>query len=184
MFLWLSWKQILSIRIIGSVDLRPFCQAVPQEHQVDMCFHQKDQGSLSHFTTSSSALDIIILEHFHWEVGEDSFSVTFLWSMWSASESRSVVSDFSATPWTIQSMEFSRPEYGVGSLSLLWGIFPTQGSNQGVPLCRWILYTCWATREALWSIVHFNLPPCLLAIYIYFLIITYSLSIFSIYLCS
>ena len=28
----------------------------------------------------------------------------------------------------------------VGSLSLLQGIFPTQGSNLGVPHCRWILY--------------------------------------------
>ena len=84
------------------------------------------------------------------------------------SGSCSVVSD-SVTPWTIQSMEFSRPEYwsgspfpspgdlpnpgikprspvlqadslpaepqqkpkttGVGSLSLLQHIFPTQGSN-------------------------------------------------------
>ena len=84
------------------------------------------------------------------------------------SGSCSVVSD-SVTPWTIQSMEFSRPEYwsgspfpspgdlpnpgikprspvlqadslpaepqqkpkttGVGSLSLLQRIFPTQGSN-------------------------------------------------------
>ena len=37
-------------------------------------------------------------------------------------------------------MEFSRPEYGVGSHSLLQGIFPTQGSNPGLPHCRWILY--------------------------------------------
>ena len=38
-------------------------------------------------------------------------------------------------------MEFSRLDYtGVGSLSLLQGIFPTQGSNPGVPTCRWILY--------------------------------------------
>ena len=29
---------------------------------------------------------------------------------------------------------------GVGSLSLLQGIFPTQGSNQGLPHCRQILY--------------------------------------------
>ena len=29
---------------------------------------------------------------------------------------------------------------GVGSLSLLQGIFPTQGSNPGVLHCRWILY--------------------------------------------
>ena len=45
-----------------------------------------------------------------------------------------------ATPRTIQSMEFSRPEYtGVGSLSLLQGILPTQRSNPGLPHCRWIL---------------------------------------------
>ena len=29
---------------------------------------------------------------------------------------------------------------GVGSLSLLQRIFPTQGSNPGLPHCRWILY--------------------------------------------
>ena len=29
---------------------------------------------------------------------------------------------------------------GVGSLSILQGIFPTQGSNPGLPHCRWILY--------------------------------------------
>ena len=29
---------------------------------------------------------------------------------------------------------------GVGSLSLLQGIFPTQGSNPGLPHCRQILY--------------------------------------------
>ena len=34
-------------------------------------------------------------------------------------------------------MGFSRPEYW---RSLLQGIFPTQGSNPGLPHCRWILY--------------------------------------------
>jgi len=29
---------------------------------------------------------------------------------------------------------------GVGSLSLLQGIFPTQESNQGLLCCRWTLY--------------------------------------------
>ena len=29
---------------------------------------------------------------------------------------------------------------GIGSLSLLQGIFPTQGSYPGLPHCRWILY--------------------------------------------
>ena len=45
-----------------------------------------------------------------------------------------------ATPWTTQSMELSRPEYWSGYLSLLQGIFPTQGSNPGLPHCREILY--------------------------------------------
>ena len=44
-----------------------------------------------------------------------------------------------ATPWTIQSMEFSRLEYWSGNLSLLQGIFPTQGSNPGLPHYGWIL---------------------------------------------
>ena len=45
-----------------------------------------------------------------------------------------------ATPWTIQSMEFSGQNTGVGRLSLLQGIFPTQGSNPGLPPCRQVLY--------------------------------------------
>ena len=37
-------------------------------------------------------------------------------------------------------MEFSRPEYWMGSLSLLQGIFSTSGLNPGLPQCRQILY--------------------------------------------
>ena len=37
-------------------------------------------------------------------------------------------------------MEFSRKNTGVGSLSLLQRIFPTQGLNLGLPHCRQILY--------------------------------------------
>ena len=37
-------------------------------------------------------------------------------------------------------MEFSRQNTGVSSLSFLQGIFPTQGSNPGLPHCRQILY--------------------------------------------
>ena len=58
------------------------------------------------------------------------------------SESCSVVSN-STTPWTTQSVEYSRPEYKntrVGSYSLLQGIVPTQGLNPGLPHCRQILY--------------------------------------------
>ena len=39
------------------------------------------------------------------------------------------------TPWNSPGQNT-----GVGSLSLLQGIFPTQGSNPGLPHCRWILY--------------------------------------------
>ena len=56
------------------------------------------------------------------------------------SESRSVCVQLFATPWTIQSMEFSRQNTGVCILSLLQGIFPTQGSNLGLLNFRQILY--------------------------------------------
>ena len=39
------------------------------------------------------------------------------------------------SPW-----HFPGQNIGVGSLSLLQGIFPTQGLNPGLPHCRWILY--------------------------------------------
>ena len=39
------------------------------------------------------------------------------------------------SPWN-----FPGQNTGVGSLSLLQGIFPTQGSNPGLPHCRQILY--------------------------------------------
>ena len=42
-------------------------------------------------------------------------------------------------PWTIQSIEFFRPEYWSG-FPLPQGIFPTQGLNPGLPHCRRILY--------------------------------------------
>ena len=38
------------------------------------------------------------------------------------------------------SVEFSRKNTGVGTHSLLQGIFPIQGSNPGLLHCRWILY--------------------------------------------
>ena len=36
-------------------------------------------------------------------------------------------------------MEFSSQNTGVGSLSLLQGIFPSQGWNPGLPHCGWII---------------------------------------------
>ena len=55
-------------------------------------------------------------------------------------ESRSVVSD-SLRPHGLNSpRNCPGQNTGVGSRSLLQGIFPTQGSNKGLPHCRWILY--------------------------------------------
>ena len=39
------------------------------------------------------------------------------------------------SPWS-----FPGQNTGVGNHSLFQGIFPTQGSNSGLPHCRWILY--------------------------------------------
>ena len=55
-------------------------------------------------------------------------------------ESRSVVSD-SLRPHGLHRPRNSLGQNtGVGSLSLLQGIFPTQGSNPGLPQCGQILY--------------------------------------------
>ena len=62
--------------------------------------------------------------------------------------SRSVMpNSVQLTPWTIQSMGYSRLDTAVGSLSLLQGIFPTQGLNPGLLHCRQILYQL-SPREA------------------------------------
>ena len=76
---------------------------------------------------------------------------------------------FFATTWTIQSMEFSRPEYW-RSLSLPHGIFPTQELNQGLLHCRQVLYqlnykkvlnflrNCQTLFHSRYTILHFY-PP-------------------------
>ena len=56
------------------------------------------------------------------------------------SESHSVMSN-SLWPHGLYSpWNFPGQNTGVSSLCLLQGIFPTQGSNPGLPRCRWILY--------------------------------------------
>ena len=45
-----------------------------------------------------------------------------------------------ATPWIYCPWNSPGQNIGVGSLSLLLGIFPAQGLNPGLPHCRWILY--------------------------------------------
>ena len=45
---------------------------------------------------------------------------------------------------------------GVGSHALLQGIFPTQGSNPGLPYCRWILYCLRHQASPFKSIINTN----------------------------
>ena len=59
-------------------------------------------------------------------------------SMWS--ESCSVVSNSLRPHGLYRPWNSPHQNTGVGSHSLLQGIFPTQGSNPGLPHRRWILY--------------------------------------------
>ena len=67
-------------------------------------------------------------------------NLLFHYAPLSESKSRSVMSD-SLWPHGLYSPGNSLVQNtGSGSLSLLQGIFPTQGSNPGLLHCRWILY--------------------------------------------
>ena len=63
------------------------------------------------------------------------------------SESCSVVSDSLQPHGLYGPWNSLGQNTGVGSLSFLQGIFPTQGLNPGLPHCRQIL-NHWTTREA------------------------------------
>ena len=56
------------------------------------------------------------------------------------SESHSVVSNSLRPHGVYSPCNSPGQNTGVGSLSLLQEIFPTQGSNPGLLHCRWILY--------------------------------------------
>ena len=58
----------------------------------------------------------------------------------SKSESHSVVSNSLWPRGLYSPLNCPGQNTGVGSLSLLQGIFPTQGSNSGFPLCKQIFY--------------------------------------------
>ena len=67
----------------------------------------------------------------------------FQFSWWTEvkwSESRSVMSDCLQPHGLYSEWNSLGHNTGVGSLSFLQGIFPTQRLNPGLPHCRWILY--------------------------------------------
>ena len=83
-------------------------------------------------------LNLYLLHLLHWQVGSltlappgnPSLLYNFFFKV-----SQSCPTLCNCSPWNS-----SGQNTGVGSCSLLQGIFPTQGSNPGLPHCRWILY--------------------------------------------
>ena len=63
-----------------------------------------------------------------------------------------------AIPWQYSSWNYPGQNTGVGSISLLQGIFPTQGANPGLPHCRWILYQLSHKGSPIWTYGHTFLP--------------------------
>ena len=68
------------------------------------------------------------------------FPIRFIWKVIVA-QSCPTLCDPIDSPWNSPGQNT-----GVGSLSLLQGIFPTQRLNPGLPHCRF--FTSWAAREA------------------------------------
>ena len=79
---------------------------------------------ISLFLSLSLSLSLHLISYFK-EVSEK----------WKFLSSVRICDPMDCSPWSSPSQNT-----GVGSLSLLQGIFPTQGSNPGFPHCRWILY--------------------------------------------
>ena len=80
-------------------------------------------------------------------MGSLDFNLHSLMSKWIESERHSVLSEPLQLHGLYNPGTSPGQNTGVGSHSLLQGIFPTQGLNPGLPCCRHIL-TSWATREA------------------------------------
>ena len=86
------------------------------------------------FKSKSSDLVILVkvikfseLQFSHWKTSKSELKV--------AQSCLTLCNLMDCSPWNSPGQNT-----GVGSLSLLQGIFPTQGSNPGLLHCRWILY--------------------------------------------
>ena len=86
-------------------------------------------------TLAQRAVRTADLRHW-WQWGLDRGGQVFEnYAVWSLGLNCSSPFLKSVSPWSSPGQNA-----GVGSLSLLQGIFPTQGSNRGLLHCRWILY--------------------------------------------
>ena len=84
-------------------------------------------------------------------------TLTISWLWWSevkVAQSCPTLCDPVDSPWNSPDQNT-----GVGSLSLLQGIFPTQGSNPGLPHCRQILYQL-SHQESLVVVLEDNFLRC------------------------
>ena len=81
-----------------------------------------------------------LLSLLHWQVGSLPLASPGKPNNALESESGSVVSDALQPHGLYSSWDSPGQNTGVGSCSLLQGIFPTQGLNPGLPHCRQILY--------------------------------------------
>ena len=91
---------------------------------------ERDMSSLSDLLSFKSLLDIQVEKVIELQG----------WVQELAFERHSVMSDSLRPRGLFSSWNSPGQNTGVGSLFLLQGIFPTQGSNTGLPHCRWILY--------------------------------------------
>ena len=73
-------------------------------------------------------------EAINWVRGDEGYCLGWKWKLLSRPTLHDSM-DCIVSPW-----DCAGQNTGVGGLSFLQGIFPTQGSNPGLPHCRWILY--------------------------------------------
>ena len=128
---WCFWIVVLEKTLESHLDSKEIKPVNSKGNQPWIFTERTDVDSWS-----SNTLATLCKEVTHWER-------PWCWEGLSArreSESRSVLSD-SLLPHGLYS-SWNSPDQnpGVGSLSHLQQIFPTQESNRGVLHCRWILY--------------------------------------------
>ena len=95
------------------------------------------------FPTQGSNLGLLHCRHILYRIYTDTHTHIYIlfWILFHyESESRSVVSDFLQPHGLYRPWNSPGQNTGMGSRSLLQGIFPTQGLNPGLPHCRQILY--------------------------------------------
>ena len=112
---------------------RPVCWFDPGKSQI--YFKKKRKGKQSVKNSSLGREYSMRVENWN---GDWVFPTLIDGVKWS--ESHSVVSNSLRPNGLYSSWNSPGQNTGVGSLSLFQGIFPTQGSNPGLPHCRQILY--------------------------------------------